>query len=75
MLPGRFDADPVLQSGQVLQGTGAVRLRQCLEVAQALPQLQPRLYVNARWQEWSTFSDNEVGFSSDRVVVSDRKLE
>jgi long-chain fatty acid transport protein len=31
-----------------------------------------QLYVNAGWQEWSKFSENELGFSNDRVVVSDR---
>jgi len=31
-----------------------------------------QLYINAGWQEWSKFSENELGFRNDRVVVSDR---
>jgi long-chain fatty acid transport protein len=34
-----------------------------------------QLYVNAGWQEWSKFSENELGFRNDRVVVSDRNWD
>jgi len=34
-----------------------------------------QLYVNAGWQEWSKFSQNELGFRNDRVVVSDRNWD
>lgn len=34
-----------------------------------------QLYFNAGWQEWSKFSDNELSFRGDRVVVSDRNWD
>ena len=34
-----------------------------------------QLYANAGWQEWSKFSDNELSFRDDRVVVSDRNWD
>jgi long-chain fatty acid transport protein len=34
-----------------------------------------QLYVNAGWQEWSKFSENELSFQNDRVVVSDRNWD
>jgi long-chain fatty acid transport protein len=34
-----------------------------------------QLYFNAGWQEWSKFSENELSFRSDRVVVSDRNWD
>jgi long-chain fatty acid transport protein len=34
-----------------------------------------QLYANAGWQEWSKFSENELGFRNDRVVVSDRNWD
>jgi len=34
-----------------------------------------QLYFNAGWQEWSKFSENELSFRNDRVVVSDRNWD
>jgi len=34
-----------------------------------------QLYINAGWQEWSKFSENELSFRNDRVVVSDRNWD
>jgi long-chain fatty acid transport protein len=34
-----------------------------------------QLYLNAGWQEWSKFSENELSFQSNRVVVSDRNWD
>jgi len=34
-----------------------------------------QLYFNAGWQEWSKFSENELSFRDDRVVVSDRNWD
>jgi long-subunit fatty acid transport protein len=34
-----------------------------------------QLYANAGWHEWSKFSENELSFRDDRVVVSDRNWD
>jgi len=34
-----------------------------------------QLYFNLGWQEWSRFSENELSFRDDRVVVSDRNWD
>jgi len=34
-----------------------------------------QLYVNAGWQEWSKFSENELSFRDDRVLVTDRNWD
>ena len=34
-----------------------------------------QLYANAGWQEWSKFSENELSFGNDQVVVSDRNWD
>ena len=34
-----------------------------------------QLYVNAGWQEWSKFSENELSFRNDQVLVSDRNWD
>ena len=34
-----------------------------------------QLYFNAGWQEWSKFSENELSFRNDQVVVSDRNWD
>jgi long-chain fatty acid transport protein len=36
---------------------------------------ETQLYANAGWQEWSKFSENELSFRDDRVVVSDRNWD
>jgi long-chain fatty acid transport protein len=36
---------------------------------------ETQLYFNAGWQEWSKFSENELSFQNDRVLVQDRNWD